>query len=304
MKNAGRILNIQHFCVDDGPGIRTTVFFKGCPLSCAWCHNPETQASHSELIYRSDRCAGCGACVSACQTGAHVLTAEGHALDREKCIRCMKCAKVCRYEALESAGMDMTVDEVLSDLLSDRAFYETSGGGVTLSGGEPTAQPQFAEALLRSCRDAGLSTAVETCLFCPADTLLRLAPATDLFLVDWKLTSDALHRQYTGVSNALIRENLARLCKIGARVILRCPMIPDVNLTEEHYNGIVALANAHPNIEQIDLEGYHPLGVGKSETLGKTAPYRNEAFLDKGTLEEIRASIASRVRIPVTISGN
>lgn len=304
MKNAGRVLNIQHFCVDDGPGIRTTVFLKGCPLSCAWCHNPESQETHQELICRADRCVRCGACVSACPTGAHTLTAQGHSLDREKCTRCMTCVGICHYGALESAGKEMTAHEVLADVLSDRTFYETSGGGITLSGGEPTAQPQFSEALLMAAKQEGLSTAMETCAFCSTETLLRLAAHTDLFLLDWKLGNDALHRQYTGVSNELIRENVARLCEIGARVILRCPLIPDVNLTKEHYESIVSLANTYPNIEQIDLEGYHPLGVGKAETIGKTAPYRNESFLEKETLEAIRAYITSRVKIPVTISGN
>ncbi len=303
MELTGRILNIQHFCVDDGPGIRTTVFFKGCPLRCAWCHNPESQEAHAELILRADRCARCGACVSACPAGAHALTSEGHVLDRDKCVRCMLCVSVCRYDALETAGKDMTVSEVLADVLNDRIFYNTSHGGITLSGGEPTAQPCFAEALLAAAHEARIETAMETCAFCPTDTLLRLASHTDLFLIDWKLGNDDLHRQFTGSSNALIRENLARLCEIGARVVLRCPLIPDVNLTEEHYDSIVALANAHGNIEQIDLEGYHPMGVSKSEVLGKTAAYRNGAFLERHAVGAVQQSIAARVRIPVMISG-
>ena len=301
-KNTGRVLNIQHFCVDDGPGIRTTVFLKGCPLRCTWCHNPESQSAHAELLYRADRCARCGACVSACPTGAHALDASGHTLDRDKCVRCMRCVSVCRYEALERAGEEMRADEVLADVLSDRIFYETSGGGMTLSGGDPTAQPAFSAELLAMARAEGLSTAVETCLWCDGDVLLSLARHTDLFLVDWKVGDDALHRRYTGVSNQKIRENLARLANIGARVILRCPLIPDVNMTEAHYDSIAEIADTYTNIERIDLEPYHPMGVGKSEALGVSAPYENREFLARERAEEVQAYLAARVKIPVAIS--
>jgi len=188
-------------------------------------------------------------------------------------------------------------------VLSDRVFYETSNGGVTISGGEPTAQPTFTEAFLSACKKEGLHTCMETCGWCKPEILIALAPLVDLFLLDWKLTDDALHKKYTGVSNDLIVENLARLCDIGARVILRCPLIPDINLTEDHLDGIAALANRFSCIEQIDLEPYHPMGIGKTNALGKTASYTNEEFLASDRAEKARAYILKSVSIPVTVSG-
>ena len=305
MKQAitGQVLNIQHFCVDDGPGIRTTVFLKGCPLRCAWCHNPETYHSRRELLYRADRCILCGACVSACPTGAHVIDEGGHVLDRSVCTVCGACEKACLCGALEIAGKEMHVDEVLADVLSDRVFYETSGGGLTLSGGEPTAQPQFCEALLSAAREAGLSTAMETCGYCSAEVLTRLAPLTDLFLLDWKCTDEALHKQYTGVSNVRIAENLALLDRLGARVHLRCPLIPDVNLAQWHYDGIAEFANRYACIARIELEPYHPMGIGKADALGYPAAYTSTDFLDADAAERARAAIQPLVSVPVSVSG-
>lgn len=300
----GRILNIQHFCVDDGPGIRTTVFFKGCPLRCVWCHNPESHEITDEILYRADRCRGCGACVSLCEKDAHTLTPDGiHRYDRTRCIRCGECVRSCHMGALERAGRTVTVEEVLAEILSDRIFYATSGGGVTLSGGEPTAQPRFAEALLTACRREGLHTCIESCGWCSADTLRRLIPLTDLFLLDFKLRDEILHQKYTGVSNRPILQNLALLCEHGARVILRCPLIPDINTDTAHYDAIAAVANQHPNIEQIDLEPYHPMGIGKTAALGKTAAYTNGEFLAPDLAEQAKAYLVRRVNIPVRISG-
>ena len=300
----GRILNIQHFCVDDGPGIRTTVFFKGCPLRCVWCHNPESHEAADEILYRSDRCRGCGSCVSLCERDAHTITPDGfHRYDRTRCVRCGDCIRGCHMGALERAGRTMTVEEVLSEILTDRVFYTASGGGITLSGGEPTAQPRFAEALLTACRRERLHTCLESCGWCDTETLRRLIPLTDLFLLDYKISNDTLHQKYTGVSNRPILQNLALLREQGARVILRCPLIPAINTDTPHYDGIAEVANRHPNIEQIDLEPYHPMGIGKTAALGKTAAYSNEAFLDPALTEQAKAYIASRVTIPVRISG-
>jgi len=299
----GRILNIQHFCTDDGPGIRTTVFFKGCPLKCTWCHNPETHSAESEIFFREDRCTLCGMCMQVCPQKAHTLTPEGgHVYERSACVKCTRCAEECAFGALETAGSTMAVRDVLADVLTDRVFYETSGGGVTLSGGEPTAQPKFALALLKAFKNEGLHTAIETCAWCKAETLADLAAYTDLFLVDWKLYDEALHKKYTGVSNALIRQNIDLLCKSGKSVILRCPLIPEINTVPAHYESIAQLANAHPAIAEIHLEPYHPMGYGKSLALGKTAAYANESFFEAGDAEHIREYIAKLVSVPVRVN--
>ena len=300
----GHIFNIQHFCVDDGPGIRTAVFFKGCPLRCAWCHNPESHEFAAEILYRADRCRACGACTARCERQAHQLLPDGtHRYDREACTQCGSCLESCRFHALERVGERRTVEEILAELLKDRIFYATSHGGVTLSGGEPTAQPDFAEALLAACKREGLHTCVETCGWCRSEIMQRLMPLTDLFLLDWKISDDALHRQYTGVSNRPILQNLALLQENHAQVILRCPLIPEINTNTAHYDAIIALVQDHPCIRQIDLEPYHPMGIGKTEALGKAALYSNEAFLDPAIAEDAKKHIQSRVRIPVKISG-
>ncbi|MBR6740360.1 MAG: glycyl-radical enzyme activating protein [Clostridia bacterium] len=297
----GRIVNLQHFCVDDGPGIRTTVFFKGCPLRCRWCHNPESQALSKEIMYFSDRCRLCGSCACVCTHGGHSLTAEGHLLDRSRCVRCGECVGRCAFGALEGVGRDCSIDEIMEELLSDRVFYETSGGGVTLSGGEPTMQPDFAMGLLSACKAEGLHTCIETCAYCQTETIVALSPLTDLFLVDWKLTDDDLHKSFTGVSNALIVENLEKLCELGSSVILRCPLIPEVNLERGHLDGIAAIANRLKNITAIDLEPYHPMGIGKTVALGKRPSYENPDFLDTVLADDARAYLQDIVNIPVSI---
>lgn len=300
----GRIFNIQHFSVEDGPGIRTTVFLKGCPLRCAWCHNPESHDTDGEIMFRADRCVSCGACARVCETGAHTFSPDGeHIFDRTHCQKCGDCTKECFYEAVEKIGGVKTVDDVLFEILADRVFYEKSGGGVTVSGGEPTAQPKFTEALLRECKKEGLHTCVETCGWCSPDTLLRIMPYTDLFLLDWKITDDGMHEKFTGVSNKLIVENLALLNEKGARVILRCPLIPEVNLTEDHFNGIAELAGRFVCISCIDLEPYHPMGISKAVSLGKELRYTNGEFMSAEHAEEIAEYIKQRTDLPVRVLG-
>ncbi len=301
----GQVFNVQHFCVDDGPGIRTTVFLKGCPLQCVWCHNPESHKKAKEIMFHSDRCCACGKCVSLCENKAHQITADGlHLYDHSRCSLCENCVRRCPTHALETIGQTQTVEEVLSEILSDSIFYRTSGGGVTISGGEPTAQPEFTEALLAACKREGLHTCIETCGWCTADTITRLIPYVDLFLMDWKISDDVRHRLYTGVSNQPILRNLSLLHELGAEVVLRCPLIPDINIEASHFDGVAKLANQYANIQQIDLEPYHPMGLGKAKALGKKSIYGNDRFPDASAMEEARQYIQDLVRIPVRISGN
>lgn len=299
----GRIINIQHFSTDDGPGIRTVVFFKGCPLDCAWCHNPETKSGGEELFFRADRCRACGACLAACPANARSIDGGVPSIDRAKCLACGLCAEICPFGAPERVGREVSVGEILAELDRDRVFLERSGGGLTLSGGEPTAQPSFASALLSAAREAGLHTCLETCGFCSRETLARLLPDVDLFLYDWKITDEREHIRYTGVSNRQILENLAFLSDSGARVILRCPMIPDVNINEDHLSGIARLAREMSGIEAIELMPYHPMGIGKSGALGTRAAYDRAEFLEADELTETLGFVRDRTDTPIRISG-
>ena len=196
----------------------------------------------------------------------------------------------------------MTLDEVLADVMSDEIFYQTSSGGVTLSGGEPTAQPQFAKALLAACKQRGVYTAMETCGYCSPTLLEEFIPLTDLFLFDWKISDDEKHRELTGVSNLPILENLALLSKHNAPVTLRCPIIPDVNLTQAHFATIADLAERFPNISRIDLEPYHPLGVSKLHALGKTPKLEINSFLERDAVLPYQTYLQGRLNIPIHLS--
>lgn len=265
----GKVFNIQHFCLDDGPGVRTTVFLKGCPLHCIWCHNPESQKSCSELMFDGALCVGCAACEKACPTGALQMK-FGRNYEKKLCVTCGACTEACPSNALELAGKDMSVDEVMGAVLRDRPFYE-GAGGLTLSGGEPLFQPEFAAALLSMAKEAGLHTCVETCGYAAAEQVQKLAENTDLFLYDWKLTDSELHKKYTGVDHTLIRDNLALLNALKKEIVLRCPIVPGINDTQMHFAGIAEIANTYSGIRQIELEPYHAFGTQKSVRLGNQA---------------------------------
>jgi pyruvate formate lyase activating enzyme len=240
----GRILHLQRLSTEDGPGIRTTVFFKGCPLKCAWCHNPESLSSDLQTQWFSVRCIGCRTCITACPNGCLSMTADGLVVDRERCEACGICVEACPSGAREMVGRIVTVDEVLAELLKDRAYYEKSGGGVTLSGGEPTLQPDFAEALLRGLKEQGISTALDTCGLCSNRALDRLLPHTDLVLFDLKLQDSNAHRKFTGVSNETILANLNHIRDFIDRqnhpiqLWIRTPLIPGATSTEENLSAI------------------------------------------------------------------
>ena len=297
----GIIFNVQRFSVQDGPGIRTTVFLKGCPLRCSWCHNPESQHTVREIAYHADKCIGCRACASVCPAHAHLFENNGHSFLREHCTACGQCTEVCYAQALEAIGRSASAEEVLREAAADLEFYHQSGGGMTLSGGEPLAQPDFSIALAQGAQEKGISVCVETCGHCKTEQLLRLADYTDIFLYDYKLTDPDKHKHFTGVSNEKLLYNLKKLDEHGHRTILRCPMLPGVNMEEAHYQGIVAQAGALKHCLEIDLEPYHPLGISKNEQLGRHAAYENTEFLNREALLPVADRIAKEADIPVKI---
>ena len=225
----GRIFEVKRFAVHDGDGIRTTVFFKGCPLKCVWCHNPEGLSGRAELGFFAHKCVSCGACAQACPHGAHRMEEGRHVFLREACASCGKCAEECPAEALTLYGRDVTVEELLPLLLEDRDFYENSGGGVTLSGGECLLWAPFCEELLARLKKEGISTAVDTSGCVPREAIARVAPYTDVFLFDVKAMSEDVHLALTGKGNGEILENLRYLDAIGARVEVRIPFVPALN---------------------------------------------------------------------------
>lgn len=297
----GCVFNIQKFSIHDGPGIRTTVFLKGCPLRCLWCHNPEGLEPSPEIEFEPSKCIGCGACVSACPAGCQTMGEAGRGFDRSRCVRCGTCADVCLTGSLKRVGRRMTVGEVMAKVLDDRLFYVTSGGGMTLSGGEPFFQPDFALALLEAAKIEGLHTALETSGFCSRGAMMKAVPLTDLFLFDYKATGEELHKRLTGVLQAPILENLRALSDAGAKIVLRCPIIPGANDTEEHFTAVAALMEDLPGIEAADLEAYHPLGTGKAPKIGKTQAFRSAAP-SKERMKEIQDFIQSQTKKPVRIS--
>jgi len=269
MQHMGIVFDIKKFSIHDGPGIRTTVFFKGCPLRCWWCHNPESQAPMPELSLHPDRCIHCGACLTACAQGAIHRMGESISTDAARCLRCGECAEVCYAEARQRVGQDMSVTEVLTEIERDRAFYDESAGGVTFSGGEPLMQPDFLLALLRACQAREIHTAVDTCGFAARETLMRIQEYVDLFLYDLKLMDEDKHRKFTGVSNALILSNLQALAEHARAIRLRVAVIPGVNDDDENILAIGRFASTHPGLHQIDLLPYHPSGVAKYARLHK-----------------------------------
>jgi pyruvate formate lyase activating enzyme len=265
----GIVFDIQKFSIHDGPGIRTTVFFKGCPLSCWWCHNPESQALESEVIFRAYRCIRCGACLSVCVQGAISWDGDAVSTDREKCTHCGACAQVCYSEAREAVGREMTVAQVMAEIEGDVAFYDESSGGVTFSGGEPLWQAGFLLALLQACQAKEIHAALDTCGFAPWETLDAIREHVDLFLYDLKLMDGAKHRDFTGVSNELILKNLQALSQRGHDIVLRVPIIPGINDDDANIRQTGAFAAALPHLSRVDLLPYHHTGVDKYNRLDR-----------------------------------
>lgn len=295
----GKIFDIKKFAIHDGDGIRTTVFFKGCPLSCVWCHNPESISKKSEIEYIGGKCLDCATCVSVCKNGAHVIENGHHVYNRAACIACGECAEPCLGEALSLCGREMTVDEVFDVVTEDVAFYESSGGGVTLSGGECLLQADFCVGLLRKLKERGINCNVDTCGYVDKSAIDKVAPYTDVFLYDIKHIDSSLHKRYTGVPNERIIENLRYISSLGKDVEVRIPLIPNINDDDATLEKIASLLSEIETVKKVKILPYNNLAVSKYENIGKKNTMPDEVPQSCERLEEI-AEILRKHNLNVT----
>ncbi len=298
----GIVFNIMRYSTEDGPGLRTTVFLKGCPLSCQWCHNPESQNRRPELIFRPKNCIGCGKCLEVCPQGAISPGPDGLVQDMERCIHCGACAEVCPSGAREMAGREMSAAQVMAEIMKDLAFYEESGGGVTFGGGEPLYQPEFLLALLKASKEEELHTAVDTSGLAAPETIRRVAALTDLFLYDLKHMDEIRHLALVGTPNQLILDNLRLLNGLGRRVVVRVPFIPGVNDGEENLDRMGRLLSSLDNINEVELLPYHDTGLEKYRLLGRAGEIREQPRPDPRNLERA-GGILSAMGLNVKIKG-
>ncbi len=265
----GTIFDIKRYSLHDGPGIRTTVFLKGCPLSCAWCHNPESQECSPAYLYRADVCLQCWRCVGRCPQGAlSVGVPKGVVRDAARCVTCGGCAELCPSEATTRVGRVVAAAALVDEIVKDRMFFDESGGGVTFSGGEPLSQPAFLKEMLARCREAGLHSAVDTSGFAPRQVMLEIAQRADLILYDVKLIDAELHQRFTGVPNAEILENLRMLSAEGVRLEIRMPMIPGITDTLENLEAAAAYICSLPMRPAVRLLAHHHAAMSKYRRFG------------------------------------
>lgn len=296
----GLIFDIERFSTADGPGIRTSVFFKGCNLNCFWCHNPESLTRQPQVEYSQEECLGCGSCVAVCPSGSQALTTEGHRYFPERCQNCGKCAAICPVGAMKPIGVYHTVEACMEQIREDIPFYRRSGGGVTLSGGEVLMQPEFAVKLLRQCRQEGIPTAVETNLCAPWEVLEQLLPYLDLVMADIKHMNPESHRRGTGADNDRILANLLRLNRQEIPVIVRTPVIPGFNDSPENIAQTAVFLQSVRNLRYYELLSYNPMGNDKRKRLGYPVP--EIAVPDKAHMLSL-ARVAGLCGKPVWVDG-
>jgi len=283
----GLIFDIKRYAIHDGPGIRTTIFLKGCNLRCWWCHNPEGQSSEIELAYNINRCRDCKECIEICSENA--LSWKKHVIiNREKCNLCGKCAENCATEALEIIGKEMSVEEVMREIEKDKAFYDESNGGVTFSGGEPLLQVDFLKDVLLKCKKRNIHTTIDTCGYAPRETIEEILPFVDLFLYDLKIMNKEKHKKYTGVLNDLILDNLKYLVEKNVNIEIRIPIIPSINDDIDNINKIVNFVSSLNGINRISLLPYHEAGSGKYLKLNKEYKIKDIKSPGKEEMEKIK----------------
>jgi pyruvate formate lyase activating enzyme len=294
--NISTIFAIKRYALHDGPNIRTTIFFKGCPLACHWCHNPEGIDFKIHIVTLGDKCVGCKECINICQSKALQFTADGIHRDSEQCTFCQDCVAACPALAHETTGREMTTEQLLFEIKKDLPFYDQSGGGVTFSGGEPLSQPESLLALLQGCGSLGIHRTVDTSGFAPTVTLMDIAAHTDLFLFDLKHMDSKRHQQYTGVGNELILHNLQTLSSTGQAVRVRIPLIPGINDDEENIRASGSFIAGCTNVQGIDVLPYHPSATAKYKKLGRE--YKGQNYqppspkIINRTLELLREYVA------------
>ena len=263
----GQVFNIQHFSTEDGPGVRTTVFLQGCPLRCLWCANPESQKAVRQLAHRAPICVKCGMCIRNCPNQALSVKDGAISIDRGKCVSCGTCTQVCPSHAMFFYGEEKTIDKVFEEVMKDKGFYETSGGGVTCSGGEAMLQPEFVAELFRRCKEEEIHTTLDTCGQFPSENIEKVLPYTDLVLYDIKHMDTEKHREYTGFGNELILENLKKIHEYPVKIFIRIPVIPGYNDSEENLAATAEFVKELDPSLHVDLLPYHRFGLGKYKML-------------------------------------
>ena len=301
LSHSANIFNIERHALHDGPGIRTLVFIQGCAMRCRWCSNPEGLEAVPKLMVNQKLCHGCFDCIAACPKGALSKGDDRIAIDRSKCDVCGACTERCFYDALSVAGKSMTADEVLDVVLRDAAFYATSGGGVTLSGGEPTLQPDFSAELLQKCRACGVGTAIETCGHAKPQGFAAVAVHTDIFLFDIKHVDDGKHKIFTGVGCDLIRENYRIAVSLGRQLIVRIPVIPGFNDTYEELAAIADFVTAEGGADMVHLLPYHCLGLPKYQALGMDYPMGDVPGMSMETARALLRAFDGRINATIEV---
>ncbi|MDJ0624280.1 MAG: glycyl-radical enzyme activating protein [Desulfocapsaceae bacterium] len=298
----GTVFAIKRYAIHDGPNIRTTIFFKGCPLSCWWCHNPEGLESAPAMIWNEERCVGCGECVEICPAGSLSAGESGISRDQELCVCCGRCQETCPALAHEATGWQMEVFEVMAEIKKDIPFYDQSGGGVTFSGGEPLSQPAFLLELLQACGELGIHRVVDTSAYADSQILAEIARQTDLFLIDLKHMDSEKHRLYTGVGNELILRNIEMLAGQGAAITVRIPLIEGVNSDEQNMYASAEFLSSLPGVKDIDILPYHDIAVGKYRKLARENRGISFTPLSKERVAEC-AEIFKKKKLKVQIGG-